>query len=152
MLKLSVHKIKLLLVAVTGVFILLCGCNENIEAQFANYASAEANEYILKGWVPEILPFDCKNVQVINNIDNNSFYGAFRYNSHFFLDNEEIHKAGLEEIQDKFNSINNPLKPEWFLDVAQIDTSEDHCFLKYKYFYLVLDCKKKQCYYFGKYN
>ena len=124
-------------------------CNESIENKFSNYDEILKHSYILKGWVPEFIPKDCSEIQVVNNLDNNHFYGTFSFRNISFISDSSLSQISLKEIHEQLATINNPDYPTWFIEKKEISTNDKLIFLRASYFYVIINKENEKCFYFG---
>ena len=67
------------LVASAFAIVLVTGCTDDIlDASYANRAEVEADEAIGRGWVPEWLPAEARQIREVHNVDTNESALAFQ--------------------------------------------------------------------------
>jgi hypothetical protein len=129
--------------------ILFFSCREEFENRFKDYNDIILSKYIEKGWVPKFIPRDCSEIRVINNIDNNHFYGSFSFHSNSFISDSNLFQISIEDIFDNLKQINNPDYPAWFINKKELSRDNKFLFYKAANYYLIIDTSIKKCYYFG---
>lgn len=130
------------------ILLFVC-CQENIEKRFKDKAEIVDANYMLKGWVPSIISDDCYDVVVINNLDNNHFFGVFSFRDKSFLNRNALLEISYDSLYSKLKSINNPPTPDWFIADEVLKNNKNLLFRKYSYFYMIIDVIDLKCFYFG---
>ena len=134
---------------IPSLILLFVCCQENIEIRFKDKTEIVDANYIGKGWVPLIIPDDCYDITVVNNLDNNHFFGVFSFRGKSFTNYFASLEIGYDSLYSKLKSINIPNPPEWFIDNEVLKDKKNLLFRKYSYFYMIIDTINKKCFYFG---
>ncbi|MCZ8500807.1 hypothetical protein O9853_06070 [Vibrio lentus] len=64
-------------ISLLSVLVLLAGCSDAVTNQYATYAEAQQDSLFERGWLPDILPESTIDIEVVNNLDNNTSHGGF---------------------------------------------------------------------------
>ncbi|MEZ9243215.1 hypothetical protein AB4179_03170 [Vibrio lentus] len=64
-------------ISLLSALVLLVGCSDAVTNQYATYAEAQQDSLFERGWLPDILPESTIDIEVVNNLDNNTSHGGF---------------------------------------------------------------------------
>ncbi|PML53537.1 hypothetical protein [Vibrio lentus] len=64
-------------ISLLSALVLLAGCSDAVTNQYATYAEAQQDSLFERGWLPDILPESTIDIEVVNNLDNNTSHGGF---------------------------------------------------------------------------
>ena len=64
-------------ISLLSALVLLAGCSDAVTNQYATYAEAQQDNLFERGWLPDILPESTIDIEVVNNLDNNTSHGGF---------------------------------------------------------------------------
>lgn len=74
-------------ISLLSALVLLAGCSDAVTNQYATYAEAQQDSLFERGWLSDILPESTIDIEVVNNLDNNTSHGGFL-----------IEKSGLQDF------------------------------------------------------
>lgn len=69
--------LSLVLISIEITFLFCIGCNEIEKKHFDNLDSAKQSHLIEKGWIPDFIPPDSRDIRLESDIDMASVYGRF---------------------------------------------------------------------------
>ena len=64
-------------ISLLSALVLLAGCSDAVTNQYATYAEAQQDNLFERGGLPDILPESTIDIEVVNNLDNNTSHGGF---------------------------------------------------------------------------
>ncbi|HFQ5586451.1 TPA: hypothetical protein ACGUM0_004672 [Vibrio vulnificus] len=59
------------------LLLVLAGCNDIVQSHYDNYQQAQADQLFERGWLPDVLPVSTTQIEVANDLDNNTSQGSF---------------------------------------------------------------------------
>ncbi|HDY7889126.1 TPA: hypothetical protein RQK59_001143 [Vibrio vulnificus] len=59
------------------LFLVLAGCSDIVQSHYDNYQQAQADQLFERGWLPDVLPVSTTQIEVANDLDNNTSQGSF---------------------------------------------------------------------------
>ncbi|HAS8426824.1 TPA: hypothetical protein I7765_22965 [Vibrio vulnificus] len=59
------------------LLLVLTGCSDIVQSHYDNYQQAKADQLFERGWLPEVLPVSTTQIEVANDLDNNTSQGSF---------------------------------------------------------------------------
>ncbi|MCU8314310.1 hypothetical protein M2G92_03635 [Vibrio vulnificus] len=59
------------------LLLVLAGCSDIVQSHYDNYQQAQADQLFERGWLPDILPVSTTQIEVANDLDNNTSQGSF---------------------------------------------------------------------------
>lgn len=59
------------------LLLVLAGCSDIVQSHYDNYQQAQADQLFERGWLPDVLPVSTTQIEVANDLDNNSSQGSF---------------------------------------------------------------------------
>ncbi len=145
-------KVKLI---VTLLLFFLCSCSEHFESDYFNKEEIIQDDAILRGWIPSCIPQSAKNIHEWHDLDTNLGYGSFEFNI-IDIDSLKIHLERIDSNQYKMKSfIDN--RSDWDNELTDYPKFEDFNragfdLYKYEYFYLAINSKLGQAYFWHKYR
>ncbi|MCU8464004.1 hypothetical protein ABMX64_10690 [Vibrio vulnificus] len=57
--------------------LVLTGCSDIVQSHYDNYQQAKADQLFERGWLPDVLPVSTTQIEVANDLDNNTSQGSF---------------------------------------------------------------------------
>ncbi|HAS8321140.1 hypothetical protein D8T43_06545 [Vibrio vulnificus] len=57
--------------------LVLTGCSDIVQSHYDNYQQAQADQLFERGWLPDVLPVSTTQIEVTNDLDNNTSQGSF---------------------------------------------------------------------------
>ncbi|EIV8468510.1 hypothetical protein MA794_004593 [Vibrio vulnificus] len=57
--------------------LVLTGCSDIVQSHYDNYQQAQADQLFERGWLPDVLPVSTTQIEVANDLDNNTSQGSF---------------------------------------------------------------------------
>lgn len=138
-------RITILILFLFAIF--LFSCQKGYEQEYKTFEEFNNMNQRNKGWFPKIIFDDASQLENISYLENQCAFGKFNYRfsetyDSIFSVNQRI---DFDLFADKVNS-NIKLKPNWFLDLKNIDTTNIEL-IKQNGFY-ILNSKKNKTIYF----
>ncbi|MCG6464903.1 hypothetical protein K6U37_13970 [Vibrio parahaemolyticus] len=62
---------------VSTLAMMIVGCSDNVTTEYSTYAEAKDDNLFERGWLPDILPTSTINIEVTNDLDQNTSVGEF---------------------------------------------------------------------------
>ncbi|ELV8759467.1 hypothetical protein QNE81_004580 [Vibrio vulnificus] len=59
------------------LLLVLTGCSDIVQSHYDNYQQALADQLFERGWLPDVLPVSTTQIEVTNDLDNNTSQGSF---------------------------------------------------------------------------
>ncbi|HDY7828363.1 TPA: hypothetical protein RQK25_000124 [Vibrio vulnificus] len=59
------------------LLLILAGCSDIVQSHYDNYQQAQADQLFERGWLPDVLPVSTTQIEVANDLDNNTSQGSF---------------------------------------------------------------------------
>ncbi|EIN9357997.1 hypothetical protein JKP10_01435 [Vibrio vulnificus] len=59
------------------LLLVLAGCSDIVQSHYDNYQQAQADQLFERGWLPDVLPVSTTQIEVANDLDNNTSQGSF---------------------------------------------------------------------------
>ncbi len=59
------------------LLLVLTGCSDIVQIHYENYQQAQADQLFERGWLPDVLPVSTTQIEVANDLDNNTSQGSF---------------------------------------------------------------------------
>ncbi|ELC9717137.1 hypothetical protein QX995_004709 [Vibrio vulnificus] len=59
------------------LLLVLTGCSDIVQSHYDNYQQAKAEQLFERGWLPDVLPVSTTQIEVANDLDNNTSQGSF---------------------------------------------------------------------------
>ncbi|EMK3320012.1 hypothetical protein QO227_21105 [Vibrio vulnificus] len=59
------------------LLLVLTGCSDIVQSHYDNYQQAQADQLFERGWLPDVLPVLTTQIEVANDLDNNTSQGSF---------------------------------------------------------------------------
>ncbi|ELV8598913.1 hypothetical protein QNE95_004444 [Vibrio vulnificus] len=59
------------------LLLVLTGCSDIVQSHYDNYQQAKADQLFERGWLPDVLPVSTTEIEVANDLDNNTSQGSF---------------------------------------------------------------------------
>ncbi|EJX1089308.1 TPA: hypothetical protein I7787_23305 [Vibrio vulnificus] len=59
------------------LLLVLTGCSDVVQSHYDNYQQAQADQLFERGWLPDVLPVSTTQIEVANDLDNNTSQGSF---------------------------------------------------------------------------
>ncbi|EHU9456068.1 hypothetical protein KZY41_004638 [Vibrio vulnificus] len=59
------------------LLLVLAGCSDIVQSHYDNYQQAQADQLFERGWLPDVLPVSTTQIEVANDLDNNTSKGSF---------------------------------------------------------------------------
>ncbi|WP_046030402.1 hypothetical protein [Vibrio vulnificus] len=59
------------------LLLVLTGCSDIVQSHYDNYQQAQADQLFERGWLPDVLPVSTTQIEVTNDLDNNTSQGSF---------------------------------------------------------------------------
>lgn len=59
------------------LLLVLVGCSDIVQSHYDNYQQAQADQLFERGWLPDVLPVSTTQIEVANDLDNNTSQGSF---------------------------------------------------------------------------
>ncbi|ENT6844698.1 hypothetical protein ACFD7L_004539 [Vibrio vulnificus] len=59
------------------LLLVLAGCSDIVQSHYENYQQAQADQLFERGWLPDVLPVSTTQIEVANDLDNNTSQGSF---------------------------------------------------------------------------
>ncbi|EOB6240082.1 hypothetical protein [Vibrio vulnificus] len=59
------------------LLLVLTGCSDIVQIHYENYMQAQADQLFERGWLPDVLPVSTTQIEVANDLDNNTSQGSF---------------------------------------------------------------------------
>ncbi len=59
------------------LLLVLTGCSDIVQIHYDNYKQAQADQLFERGWLPDVLPVSTTQIEVANDLDNNTSQGSF---------------------------------------------------------------------------
>ncbi|EPN4989438.1 hypothetical protein ACT0L1_000676 [Vibrio vulnificus] len=59
------------------LLLVLAGCSDIVQSHYDNYQQAQADRLFERGWLPDVLPVSTTQIEVANDLDNNTSQGSF---------------------------------------------------------------------------
>ncbi|EHU9443137.1 hypothetical protein KZY42_004528 [Vibrio vulnificus] len=59
------------------LLLVLAGCSDIVQSHYDNYQQAQADQLFERGWLPDVLPVSTTQIEVTNDLDNNTSQGSF---------------------------------------------------------------------------
>lgn len=59
------------------LLLVLAGCSDIVQIHYDNYQQAQADQLFERGWLPDVLPVSTTQIEVANDLDNNTSQGSF---------------------------------------------------------------------------
>ncbi|EJO3992673.1 hypothetical protein NRI82_004855 [Vibrio vulnificus] len=59
------------------LLLVLTGCSDIVQSHYDNYQQAQADQLFERGWLPDVLPVSTTQIEVANDLDNNTSQGSF---------------------------------------------------------------------------
>ncbi|MCU8510616.1 hypothetical protein M2G53_00630 [Vibrio vulnificus] len=59
------------------LLLVLVGCSDIVQSHYDNYQQAQADQLFERGWLPDVLPVSTTQIEVTNDLDNNTSQGSF---------------------------------------------------------------------------
>ncbi|HAS6347378.1 TPA: hypothetical protein I7241_05305 [Vibrio vulnificus] len=59
------------------LLLVLAGCSDIVQSHYDNYQQAQADQLFERGWLPDVLPVSTRQIEVANDLDNNTSQGSF---------------------------------------------------------------------------
>ncbi|EHY9867602.1 hypothetical protein K9517_004508 [Vibrio vulnificus] len=59
------------------LLLVLTGCSDIVQNHYDNYQQAKADQLFERGWLPDVLPVSTTQIEVANDLDNNTSQGSF---------------------------------------------------------------------------
>lgn len=137
------HKIKLIAIVSTALLvfalffasILFKACSEDFHQQYINRLQFEQSSAGDKSWLPEVLPQSATNIENWHNLDTNSTFGHFNY------DSSEDKEYSQRLIENKYSTeiksvyIRLASTPEWPECLSGKHSSQEIVNCGYKIYY-----------------
>ncbi|ELP6989243.1 hypothetical protein QTU65_004493 [Vibrio vulnificus] len=57
--------------------LVLTGCSDIVQSHYDNYQQAQVDQLFERGWLPDVLPVSTTQIEVANDLDNNTSQGSF---------------------------------------------------------------------------
>ncbi len=131
------------------IFLLLLftmSCQETVEKHYMDYQSLVQDNYIQKGWIPDIIPKNSYNIMEIHNLDNNNLYGRFYFTE--FNMQKGLKDFPLSEILRELSLKRLPKLPNWFIKLNGLKDNRDLTFKEYQNFRIIISRKNRCCYFY----
>ena len=64
-------------ILVSTLAMMIVGCSDNVTTEYSTYAEAKNDNLFERGWLPDILPTSTINIEVTNDLDQNTSIGEF---------------------------------------------------------------------------
>ncbi|HAS6218351.1 TPA: hypothetical protein I7183_02620 [Vibrio vulnificus] len=58
------------------LLLVLAGCSDIVQSHYDNYQQAQADQLFERGWLPDVLPVSTTQIEVANDLDNNTSQGS----------------------------------------------------------------------------
>ncbi|MCA3913970.1 hypothetical protein [Vibrio vulnificus] len=59
------------------LLLVLAGCSDIVQSHYDNYQQAQVDQLFERGWLPDVLPVSTTQIEVANDLDNNTSQGSF---------------------------------------------------------------------------
>ncbi|MGL0945242.1 hypothetical protein [Vibrio vulnificus] len=59
------------------LLLVLADCSDIVQSHYDNYQQAQADQLFERGWLPDVLPVSTTQIEVANDLDNNTSQGSF---------------------------------------------------------------------------
>ncbi|OZT83948.1 hypothetical protein CIK04_14895 [Vibrio sp. 03_296] len=59
------------------LLLVLTGCSDIVQSHYDNYQQAQADQLFERGWLPDVLPVSTTQIEVANDLDNDTSQGSF---------------------------------------------------------------------------
>ncbi|EHK2774923.1 hypothetical protein QTG64_003788 [Vibrio vulnificus] len=59
------------------LLLVLTGCSDIVQSHYDNYQQAQADQLFERRWLPDVLPVSTTQIEVANDLDNNTSQGSF---------------------------------------------------------------------------
>ncbi|EGQ7940476.1 hypothetical protein V4T70_004575 [Vibrio vulnificus] len=59
------------------LLLVLTGCSDIVQSHYDNYQQAQVDQLFERGWLPDVLPVSTTQIEVTNDLDNNTSQGSF---------------------------------------------------------------------------
>lgn len=59
------------LATLAALAVIVASCSDTYEATYANYAEAESDGAVSRGWIPDFVPRNARNTEELHNVDTN---------------------------------------------------------------------------------
>ncbi|EIO3976395.1 hypothetical protein LQK36_004602 [Vibrio vulnificus] len=59
------------------LLLVLAGSSDIVQSHYDNYQQAQADQLFERGWLPDVLPVSTTQIEVANDLDNNTSQGSF---------------------------------------------------------------------------
>ncbi|HAS8569521.1 hypothetical protein [Vibrio vulnificus] len=59
------------------LLLVLTGCSDIVQSHYDNDQQAQADQLFERGWLPDVLPVSTTQIEVTNDLDNNTSQGSF---------------------------------------------------------------------------
>ncbi|MGL0957458.1 hypothetical protein ABMX86_21190 [Vibrio vulnificus] len=59
------------------LLLVVAGCSDIVQSHYDNYQQAQADQLFERGWLPDVLPVSTTQIEVANDLDNNTSQGSF---------------------------------------------------------------------------
>ncbi len=59
------------------LLLVLAGCSDIVQSHYDNYQQAQADQLFERGGLPDVLPVSTTQIEVANDLDNNTSQGSF---------------------------------------------------------------------------
>ena len=127
---------------------LALSCTENYTSKYDSYDDLIKSSDLSKGWVPEIIPNDSKNIIETHNIDNNRIFGYFDFSNNSFIDSlEEYNKMQtVDSVINNLRQTKRPKRPSWFISELNLISLKPIIF-RHSEFYIICDTINKKGYF-----
>ncbi|MEZ4877722.1 MAG: hypothetical protein R2805_09255 [Flavobacterium sp.] len=133
----------------TFIFLTFISCSEAYEQNYDSYAEFSKANQRNKGWFPEIIFSDAKNLKNCSYLSSHTVFGSFNYTNHkkydsIFLVSDKVDKKSLRR---KLLAIEK-LRPDWIENTNSIkfDSLE---LVKFGHFYLAKNNSKSKILYWN---
>lgn len=138
--------IKIAIVLITGLC--LSSCNESPHVDFHSYQELSEYDFIINGWIPEIMNDDAHLIQETYDMNSNHLYGKFDFKDRTKYDSiiKSYITVGSDSLLEKIESIKRPRCPEWFISKKDI-TKDKYIISKHNDFYLIMEKEANRIYF-----
>ncbi|KIC65119.1 hypothetical protein [Chryseobacterium taiwanense] len=139
------NKIKILLLFVLAT--LTFSCQKGYKQEYKIFDEFNKKNERNKGWFPSIIYNDATELRNVSYLDPLCAFGKFNYKKSEFYDSifSANDKISFELFNNKVEQ-NVKLKPNWFLDLEQLDKSNVEV-IKKEEFYILKNNKEKTIYF-----
>ena len=140
----KISKIALFLI----VWFCFSSCNESPRVDFHSYQELAEYDFIINGWIPEILGDDASGIVETYDNQNRHLFGKFDFKRRpeYELAVRSYIKAEKDSLLERIEKIDKPRYPKWFVPKADL-TGDKYILAKHNNFYLILDKKSNRIFY-----